>query len=519
MSNPTTQTETRPVPPLAISRLEIKNFRGLELFVVKPNGEHFRVDGPNSAGKSSVLDSLPWIVGNKTSKEIGDPVHHGAEEAEGFLELGPRGGPAELILRRTVTAEGKTRLFAKQADGKTIKADVVETLIGRYMLNPVDLVDKLRPQDQTAAFLEVCNIKPPVAQVTAIVGEEIPAAPNESADQYFLRLAADGKTKQRGGIYYNARLEAGQVVEQKEKAKREVDERLAALGGPLSKAEQDVSLSQQSEAMDKLHARQQKRTAALATVNDSENEVRISRGELQSLEEQHATAEREISELEQRLAERRHGLAEIDRRMAERQQELKELNEQLSADRIAANELVDPAPEIAQVKAAIRQIEATNEALGRRRALWQESCRVGQELEQAAARRQSLHDTLTAIRELWAGIMEGVKTQFPDVGVVEGELCYRGTPLRGCARNEQIWTGALIATGQNPRPPLPILRIDEGERIGPDLEHRLQKLCWDRGYQFVYSRRVDVKYVPADGGLFREIPLDGLETEIVIKPN
>ena len=464
------------------------------------------------------LDSLPWIVGAKTSRDLGgDPVHHGADEASGYLELAPRGGDVEIILRRVVDSDGRTRLFAEQADGKTMGADLVEALIGRYMFSPVDLADKLRPQDQVAAFLEVCNVKPPVDQVAAIVGEPVPATEGESADQYFLRLAADASSKQRGGIYYNARLEAGRVVEQKKQAKKEVDDRLAALGGPLSQGEADLSMASCSEQMETLQLQQRLRNEALALVTQSENEVRLSQRALEALQHEQAGIEKEIQDLNQRLAERHQALALVASQVTARLSERRELNDQLLHDQQAAAVVTDPLPAIRDLSAQMKNIQATNDALAKRRLLWQEACRVSSEADQAEARHDQLDQVLEGIRELWRHLLDDVQSDFPGLSVDNGKLCFQSVPLGGCARNEQIWVGALIATGQKPRPPLPILRIDEGERIGPELEARLQKLCWDRGYQFVYSRRLDVKYIPAADGLYQEVPLTALETEIIVE--
>jgi DNA repair exonuclease SbcCD ATPase subunit len=500
-----TTTTDPTAPPLAISRLQIKNFRGLTLYTVNPNGSHFRVSGPNSAGKSTVLDSIPWILGRKTTSDLGEPVHHGAEEAEGYLELGPRGGEVEIILKRKVYADGKTRIWAKAGDGSVLKADVIDTLVGKYMLDPVALVDKLRPQDQVDAFLEVCEVKPPAAQVAEIVGETIEAQPGESAFRFLDRLSGDNV-----GLYYRMRTEQGRVCEQKLKAKHEVEERLAKLGGPLSEGEQELSLSTISERMEQLHQEQRNRDAAFNLVTQSENEVRISAAAAESLQ-------REATAIIQEIAKLQAKLKIVEDKFGERAKELIGLKEQLQDDKARAEAIPDPAPEIAQLQEQARTIEATNQQLAKRRALWQETLRVAGELDQAQGRHSSIELALERLRELRRHLLDGVRTQFPDLDVIAGELCYQGLPLRACARNEQIWAGALIATGQKPRPRLPILRIDEGERIGAELEKRLQKLCWERQYEFVYSRRIDVKYVPAGDGLFKEQAVEGLETEIVVE--
>lgn len=521
----TISTEKR----LGINVLEVTDFKGLKFLRLEPNGNHVKVSGPNSKGKTSVLDIIPWIVGMKTARELGEPVHRGADKATGYLELGPPGGPTELILKRTLNAEGVTRVFAKAADGSPIKnqAEVIEALVGKYMLDPIAFVDKLRPQDQVDEFLAVSKLQPPVKEIEEITGERHEPRAGESGDAYMMRLSAD-----ETGLYYVRRREQFRIVEQKRKAHTEQSEALDNLGGPLTADETPRSATDLLKQIEALQAKDAERRAAIMEAEDAKREWEEGQRRHAARLGELTTVRGEIARLKDLLAKAEAHEKELVGIVETNEKALAEMKNDADQAAEYAAKIPDVQSKMTAIRTQIGTIDEHNKRHARRAAAQQERDRLLKEVTSSQELHADIDLKLTRIRDFRRHWLDGAASDF-DVAkgsirirleVGDGELRVNGVPLRAAARNEQLIAGGLIAMAQKPRPPLPILRIDEAERLDPEHEALMLELANERGYEVVYSRVNAIKLVQAGEAtvngvptpLYREEAQTELEAEIIV---
>src|SRR5947209_19685256 len=113
---------------MLITSLEVSDYKRVRKVAIKPDADRHLVliGGKSRAGKSSTLDALTAAFGG--AKAIAaDPVRHGADEAAIFIEL----DDGKLTIDRTITADGKTQLEVRDAEGAVRRPqEVLDKLVG-----------------------------------------------------------------------------------------------------------------------------------------------------------------------------------------------------------------------------------------------------------------------------------------------------------------------------------------------------------------------------------------------------
>lgn len=94
--------------PLRILGLYAENFQGLKFVKLHTDGTTVILKGPNGAGKTSILDSIPATLAG-TRAIATEPIRRGTSQARTRIEIGPPGGPVEMIAHRSYV-EGETKL-------------------------------------------------------------------------------------------------------------------------------------------------------------------------------------------------------------------------------------------------------------------------------------------------------------------------------------------------------------------------------------------------------------------------
>lgn len=132
-----------------IIELNVENFMGVEAVDITPENDVVVIGGNNGQGKSSILNAIiAALGGKKSSPDV--PVRVGKKQSR--IELRISGERGELIVERTFTADGKTKLKVSAADGANYNKpqQILDDLVGAIGFDPHAFcrLDKRRQAEQ-----------------------------------------------------------------------------------------------------------------------------------------------------------------------------------------------------------------------------------------------------------------------------------------------------------------------------------------------------------------------------------
>lgn len=117
---------------LRIIRLRAENVKRLTAIDLHPGGQTVVLGGENGAGKTSVLDSIAYLLGGK-SELPPMPLRRGEEKGSIEIDLG------DLIARRTFTAGGGGTLTVRNREGAVYPSPqaILDKLVGDLSFDPL----------------------------------------------------------------------------------------------------------------------------------------------------------------------------------------------------------------------------------------------------------------------------------------------------------------------------------------------------------------------------------------------
>lgn len=116
--------------PIYITRLEVENFKRVNVVRITPSGSVVQICGKNKQGKTSILDAIEALLRGKKATPT-YPIHEGKLSAKNRLFLGNTDNPRQFVIQRkyTNTKEGpQETLEILGSDGKAIKNKPQTTL-------------------------------------------------------------------------------------------------------------------------------------------------------------------------------------------------------------------------------------------------------------------------------------------------------------------------------------------------------------------------------------------------------
>ena len=166
---------------MKLTKLELLNFKGLKSFAIDFNGDVV-IRGDNATGKTTVFDSVCWLLFGKDSLdradfeiktlEAGEPIHKINHEVTGTFTL-DEGGTIELqrIYREKyssprggeVTLTGHTTDYfvdgvpKKEKEYKEIVSSLVDESIFKLITNPLYFNETYSWQNRRKLLLEMCG--------------------------------------------------------------------------------------------------------------------------------------------------------------------------------------------------------------------------------------------------------------------------------------------------------------------------------------------------------------------------
>lgn len=166
---------------MKLTKLELLNFKGLKAFTINFNGDVI-IRGDNATGKTTVFDSVCWLLFGKDSLDRADfeiktldkgkPVHKVNHEVTGTFTL-DEGGTVELkrVYREKyssprggeVTMTGHTTYYfvdgvpKKEKEYKEIVNSLVDENIFKLITNPLYFNETYSWQNRRKLLLEMCG--------------------------------------------------------------------------------------------------------------------------------------------------------------------------------------------------------------------------------------------------------------------------------------------------------------------------------------------------------------------------
>lgn len=166
---------------MKLTKLELLNFKGLKAFAIHFNGDVI-IRGDNATGKTTVFDSVCWLLFGKDSLDRadfeiktldgGEPIHKVNHEVTGTFTL-DEGGTVELkrVYREKyssprggeVTLTGHTTDYfvdgvpKKEKEYKEIVSSLVDESIFKLITNPLYFNETYSWQNRRKLLLEMCG--------------------------------------------------------------------------------------------------------------------------------------------------------------------------------------------------------------------------------------------------------------------------------------------------------------------------------------------------------------------------
>lgn len=290
---------------MKLKRLEMEGFKSFcDRTVLDFHSGITAIVGPNGTGKSNILDSIRWVLGEQSAKalrgqEMADCIFHGAagRKASGMAEVTLTFSDCETILGTDYHEVQITRRVFRDGVGeyalngvdcrlKDIQRLFLDTGIGRaaYSIMEQGKIDQIlssKPEDRRAIFEEAAGV------MRFKVQKREAERKLEGTEANLLRLA---------DILREVRRQIGSLQRQAGKARRhrEIFDKLKRFDLALSARQRDQLLLQIDELSNRQAGTKAELERAQQAEVSSEEGVRGQRNRLEEAERAWREAEREV---------------------------------------------------------------------------------------------------------------------------------------------------------------------------------------------------------------------------------
>jgi prefoldin subunit 5 len=410
--------------PLKIIEFHAENTKRLKAVTIRPDAEQPVVvlTGKNRQGKTSVLDAIWFALGGKSSIPS-QPIRAGEKEAVATIDLG------EFIVERRITEKG-TYLNVTTRDG--FKATSAQTFLserlGDRAQNPLEFM-RLGPTDQVTALQGMVNLKLPVEEFEEISGLKIPAGGFKNMDPV---TVLDNAYKH----LYEKRTDINKELKRLEGAIKT----LSADIPPGKDNLQAVSATELFSVRKALEARK--------ADNDKQRQA-VARDEAKLIDMQQL-----LTDIHNERLDIQARLVKLQEQWESLHEEYQQMEGELSASRIALDQLEDP--DFSDIDARIAAADETNRIAN----LLKSRLDSMAELDQVSSRSADLTSRLAGIKDLKGRLVAEAGLPVPGLGFSNGEVTYNDIPLSQASGREQIEISCAVCMARHPA--IGILTIDVG---------------------------------------------------------
>jgi DNA repair exonuclease SbcCD ATPase subunit len=379
---------------MRISGLEVENVMRVRLVHLALDGKQVvRIEGPNNAGKTSVLNAIAMALGGKDLCPA-EPLRRGEKKGRVQVTLteGLQGLVAERRWWRSGT-ETRTELEVRALDGTPLSKpqQILDALIGKLTFDPLAFT-RLKPKEQAE-------------QLRRLVGLDFSTLDAKRLKAYEARRGANAQVTQ-----IEARLRAVPEVE--------------APDEPVSTA----ALLEESQAL-------QKQKAA----NDME------RAALQRAKDVFAARKREAEQAAAEVSRARAALERAEEASRAADEALEEARAAGKALAAKVEGLVDP--DLTALAAKMRDVEGVNEKVRARK----QRKALAAELAQAEAAAKKLSDEIDGIDEQKAKALAEAAFPVDGLSFNDAGVLLNGLPIEQASASEQLRVSLAIGMAANPK--------------------------------------------------------------------
>lgn len=483
---------------MRITRLAIKNYRGVAELDASVGDGATIAKGRNTAGKTSLLRALRAAL---DARDIGaDAIRHGADSAEILVDLD------DVSVRRAITRRTSTLTVSQGSFEAKKPQTFLRELLGTAALDPLDLL-LLKPKERRARILEAlpCSVTreqllqwvpalPPNLDLSAHGMEVVETVRSAYYDR---RTAANAKANDSEGEASRARSalgdakpgegpSSGVAMEAYTDVVRESD-RLALLGEEAKKQEARNTRTRAAIAEKRAHAANGRKNAPDALDEDAAVErADEARREVQRIA-------RELEKAEEALKNRDADAARARRQNADRERILQTADEHdaqaAELETTLAAGVQPPAP--ADVLAAAEAVQRANIVLAQARgaeALGKQIAEVERLERLAEADTLAAKELDVAVRRLTDEAPRALATtdSIPGLTLDGEDVLLDGKRLDALSGREQMVLCVEIAKRANAK--AKFLIVDGLERIDEDgIEDFVREATRD-GWQLIAAK-------------------------------
>lgn len=412
---------------MKILSLHADNVMRLNVVDITPDGSTVVVGGRNAQGKSSVLRSIEMALGGKDAAPR-TPVRAGESSAHIVVDLG------DIIVKRRITADGKSTLAVESREGATFKSpqSMLDELVGSLSFDPLAF-SRMKPRDAADVL---CRL----------VGLDLAKFHARRQAVYDERTAVNRQLKS---------LEHGLAV---------MPVHVGVPAEPVSAAEVAAELQAAREAQAAADKAEQASVAASFALEERDAHILEAASEIEICRQRLANAEARKAELEST-----RGDVEAAARSA-----IAEAEKARSA-----------VPDADAIKARLAEVEAINARVRDNAARARHAVTV----EAERTRSQEMTKQIEAIDAEKIATITSATFPVPGLSIDDDGVTLNGIPFEQASSAEQLRASVAIGIAMNPK--LRVLLVRDGSLLDADGLRLLGELAAEHDAQVWVERVAD----------------------------
>ena len=343
---------------MQLTTLEIKGFKSFaDKTTIHFNNNITGIVGPNGCGKSNVVDSIRWVLGEQKTS------HLRLEKMENLIFNGTKNRKAAGLAEVSLTFENTKNVLSSDYKTVTITRRLFRDGESEYRLNDVPC----RLRDITGLFLDTGISPDSYAIIELGMMDEILNDRDNSRRKLFEQAAGISKFKKRKKDTIDKLKSTDQDLERVKDLLFEIENNLKTLEKQAQKTQKYYELKEEYKKLSLLlarHALQEYKTS----FTELETQKQISEDKKLEIETAIATAEAALEKEKLDNVEKERALAEVQKKLnslvsvvAEKENERNLLNSQMkfALDKMdsAQRQIIDASEHIEKLTTAIAQLK------------------------------------------------------------------------------------------------------------------------------------------------------------------